>query len=131
MFSNDLPSCLQVYRDKWYPLCIKDTAAFQQMTASYAVHLLQYEQGAKTRLNRLILAHHIKAMESIRLRLNGLHDSASDGLLTTIAALACHEHLNGNMAAWKMHISALNLVINSKKLQLATSNPALLSLLQW
>jgi hypothetical protein len=132
VFSDGLPSCLRIYRDKWYPMCSTDAAAFHQMLASYATHLLLWRQDATDRLNRFILSHHTRALTSVRGRLGNLEDErAVIGMLTAICALACHAHLSRDTSTWNIHMAAINRILHPKINLIERSYQCLLSLLQW
>lgn len=101
------------------------------MLATYAMHLLLWQQGPKDLLERFILSHHTEALASVRYRLDSLDKNALEGVLPAIAALACYAHLIGDPSIWKIHMSAINRIINSRHQSLDRSRLSLLSLLQW
>jgi hypothetical protein len=131
VFSEDLPGSLRIYRDRWYPVCVNDAAAFHQMLASYSMHLVHWRQAHRDPLEYFANSHHAKALASIRNRLNNLHQANIEGCLSAIAALACYAHLNKDKATWKIHMSAINCIIGSTRRSLVHCSPSVVELLRW
>ncbi|CEN61353.1 hypothetical protein ASPCAL08007 [Aspergillus calidoustus] len=108
MFSDTNSNQSRIYRDRWYPICLTNAAAFNQMLATYATHVAQGR--VEYELKPFILSSHTKALSGVRLSLasSSMFDKHMlNGAVSAIAALACYSHLEGDALSWKLHITAV------------------------
>ncbi|KAL4739201.1 hypothetical protein BDV11DRAFT_170339 [Aspergillus similis] len=157
MFSDALPSHFQIYRDRWYPLCVAHVGAFNQMLATYAMHLSlwQWRQSSASAkaLQCLTFSHHLKALAAVRDGIGSplLNSSPSapgaqgqdqglgkgqglgqcEGILCAVVALACYAHLQGDLRVWKQHMSAVDHIIQQSCFTWAELSSGLRGLIEW
>ena len=92
VFRHSLSAKLRVYRDVWYPVGIRDPAAFRQILSSYSFHLLSHQKPEDSRLTTEMLNNHLLALSSVRQRLIGPSAviDPPDGIMSAVIAFACH-----------------------------------------
>ncbi|KAL6236264.1 hypothetical protein BDW75DRAFT_239354 [Aspergillus navahoensis] len=132
MFSDTTSSKFRIYRDRWYPLCMTNTAAFDQMLATYATHVSH--DWPEHKLQHFILANHSRALAGVRnhLRSQPARDSqAFYGLLSAIAALACYSHLTDDRPSWGLHMMAASRLIKASGLKPNELDGGVIDLAQW
>ncbi|GFF95376.1 hypothetical protein CNMCM8927_008447 [Aspergillus lentulus] len=132
MFSDAIPSHLRIYKDRWYPICITNSAAFDQMLASYATHISQYH--VQDDLKDFILLNHTKALVRVRHDISDMSLGSKqvlEGTLSAITALACYSHLQGDMVSWRSHMSAVSRLIQESGLSLGSLDEKLVTVVKW
>jgi hypothetical protein len=132
VFSDAIPSQFRIYKDRWYPICIKDSAAFDQMLASYATHISQYH--VQVDLKHFILSNHTKALVRVRNDIGAMSLGSKqvfEGTLSAVTALACYSHLQGDMVSWRSHMSAVARLIQESGLALEALNEKLVTVVKW
>ncbi|KAL4960160.1 uncharacterized protein BDV14DRAFT_204994 [Aspergillus stella-maris] len=132
MFSNATPNQSSIYRDRWYPICRRNPAAFAQMLASYATHVA-YDQP-ESNLQQFILTSHTKALAGVLncLRIPLIHDrQALHGTLSAVTALACYSHLMGDRLTWGLHITAISQLIKESGISPDELEGSVMNLVQW
>ncbi|PCG93036.1 Hypothetical protein PENO1_085660 [Penicillium occitanis (nom. inval.)] len=136
MFSDFIPSYLRIYRDKWFPTTIGNTSAFDQMLATYAKHLLNWQretfqdQDRSSVLSEIVFSGHVKTLAFVRLNLSIDEDDGEqvEKVITAIVALACYAHLCLDMDVWKLHMAAVGRIFEAKGFSLS---PRLMALVEW
>ncbi|RHZ54722.1 hypothetical protein CDV55_105175 [Aspergillus turcosus] len=132
MFSDAVPSQFRIYKDRWYPICITNSAAFDQMLATYATHISQYH--TQHDLKHFILSNHTKALVRVRNDISTMSlDSKEilEGTLSAITALACYSHLQRDMVSWRAHMEAVARLIQESGLSLGTLDEKLVTVVKW
>lgn len=139
VFSHFIPSYLRIYRDKWFPSAIGNASAFDQMLATYAKHLLNWQretsqnQDGSLVLNEIVFAGHAKTLAFVRLNLDTTRNSDEGGggiekLVTAIVSLACYGHLCLDMDVWRLHMDAIARIFEVKGVLLSSR---LMALVEW
>ncbi|RLL93074.1 hypothetical protein CFD26_101520 [Aspergillus turcosus] len=132
MFSDAVPGQFRIYKDRWYPICITNSAAFDQMLATYATHISQYH--TQHDLKHFILSNHTKALVRVRNDISTMSlDSKEilEGTLSAITALACYSHLQRDMVSWRAHMEAVARLIQESGLSLGTLDEKLVTVVKW
>ncbi|KAL4746055.1 hypothetical protein BDW72DRAFT_185687 [Aspergillus terricola var. indicus] len=132
MFSDAIPSQFQIYKDRWYPICITNSAAFNQMLATYATHISQYHMQHD--LKHFILSNHTKALARVRNDISAMplgQKRILDGILSAITALACYSHLQKDMVSWRSHMAAVARLIHESGLSLGALDEKLVTVVKW
>ncbi|KAG2027569.1 hypothetical protein GB937_000007 [Aspergillus fischeri] len=132
MFSDAISSQFRIYKDRWYPICITNSAAFDQMLATYATHISQYH--VQVDLKHFILSNHTKALMRVRSDIGAMSlgsKQALEGTLSAITALACYSHLQGDMVSWRSHMSAVSRLIQKSGLSLESLDEKLMTVVKW
>ncbi|GAD98599.1 hypothetical protein TSTA_011400 [Paecilomyces variotii No. 5] len=132
MFSDAIPSQFRIYKDRWYPICITNSAAFDQMLASYATHISQYHMQHD--LKHFILSNHTKVLARVRNDISAMplgRKLILEGTLSAIAALACYSHLQKDMVSWRSHMAAVARLIHESGLSLETLDEKLVTVVKW
>jgi hypothetical protein len=132
VFSDAIPSQFQIYKDRWYPICITNPAAFDQMMATYATHITQCHPQHE--LKEFILKNHTKALMRVRNDVGYMllgNKQILKGTLTAIAALACYSHLQRDMVSWRSHMAAVARLLYETELSLECLDRKLATLIKW
>ncbi|OAG06960.1 uncharacterized protein CC84DRAFT_631563 [Paraphaeosphaeria sporulosa] len=112
VFSDALPSYIRVYREKWYPVCVQDNAAFHQMLACCATHLYRWQPEKHHRLKRVAISEHAQALTIAREHLRGVTHLVSEDYLVVILMFACYAHMLNDLATFKMHMAAIRNIVS-------------------
>ncbi|KAK9563323.1 hypothetical protein V6Z88_000403 [Aspergillus fumigatus] len=116
-------------KDRWYPICITNSAAYDQMLATYATHISQYYM--QHNLKHFILSNHTKVLDiSISAMLLGQKQSL-EGTLCAMTALACYSHLQKDMVSWRSHMTAVARLIQESGLSLGALDEKLVTVVKW
>ncbi|KAF7181221.1 hypothetical protein CNMCM7691_000350 [Aspergillus felis] len=132
MFSDAIPSQFQMYKDRWYPICIANSAAFDQMLATYATHIAQYHMQHD--LKHFILSNHTKALARVRNDISAMplgRKRILEGTLSAITALACYSHLQRDMVSWRSHMAAVARLIHESGLSPGALDEKLVTVVKW
>ncbi|GFF24524.1 hypothetical protein IFM61606_09163 [Aspergillus udagawae] len=132
MFSDAIPSQFQIYKDRWYPICIANSAAFDQMLATYATHISQYHM--QHNMKHFILSNHTKALARVRNDISAMplgRKRILEGTLSAITALACYSHLQRDMVSWRSHMAAVARLIHESGLSLGALDEKLVTVVKW
>ncbi|GIJ84856.1 hypothetical protein Asppvi_003707 [Aspergillus pseudoviridinutans] len=132
MFSDAIPSQFRIYKDRWYPICITNSAAFDQMLATYATHISQYHMQHD--LKHFILSNHTKALVRVRNDISAMslgRKRVLEGTLSAITALACYSHLQRDMVFWRSHMAAVARLIQESGLSLGALDEKLVTVVKW
>jgi hypothetical protein len=132
VFSDAIPSQFRIYKDRWYPICITNSAAFDQMLATYATHISQCH--VQLDLKHFILSNHTKALVRVRKDIGAMSLGSKqvfEGTLSAITALACYSHLQGDMVSWRSHMSAVSRLIQESGLSLGSLDEKLVTVVKW
>lgn len=136
MFSDHIPTRFQNYKRMWYPLCIRDPAAFHQMIACFSMQLLHWQRGSEEKAMRIAVSHHTEALALVRERLSleqnkQQHQPVAQEYLWAILMFVCWAHLNDDVETWKMHMSAIHTIISSQNCKFAQDDSIFYRLFQW
>ncbi|KAL4998226.1 hypothetical protein BDV10DRAFT_185461 [Aspergillus recurvatus] len=132
MFSDTTSRKFRIYRDRWYPLCKTNPAAFDQMLATYATHISH--DWPEHKLQHFILANHARALAGVRNHLASQPARNSQtfyGMLSAIAALACYSHLIDDRPSWRLHMMATSRLIKESGLKPDELDGRVVDLAQW
>ncbi|KAL2822742.1 hypothetical protein BDW59DRAFT_149418 [Aspergillus cavernicola] len=132
MFSDAIPSQFQLYRDRWYPLRIANSAAIDQMLATYTSHFSQDRPGHD--LKHFILTNHTRALVGVRNSLDSPlvgYKQAFHNTLSVIAALACYSHLQRDILSWTLHMTAVAQLIEKAGFALDDMDAKVINLVRW
>ncbi|PKX89869.1 uncharacterized protein P174DRAFT_454849, partial [Aspergillus novofumigatus IBT 16806] len=132
MFSNAIPSQFRIYKNRWYPICITNSAAFGQMLATYATHISQCH--VQVDLRQFILSNHTKALVQVRNEIAAMSQGSKqvlEGTLSAITALACYSHLQGDMVSWRSHMVAVSRLTQESGLSLEALDEKLVTTVKW
>jgi hypothetical protein len=113
VFSDGAPIHLQIYRDKWLPVCLDTPAALSQMMVCYTAHLYRWQRVPEPNLQNIMLKNHAKALALVRKRLGSPDQPLTEGYLIAIIMFACYAHINRDSKGWSMHMSAIRYVTAS------------------
>ncbi|KAL5047078.1 hypothetical protein BDW71DRAFT_181003 [Aspergillus fruticulosus] len=132
MFSDTTSNKFRIYRDRWYPLCMTHTAAFDQMLVTYATHVSH--DWPEHKLQHFIFANHARALARVRNHLGSQparEPQAFYGILSAIAALACYSHLIDDRPSWGLHMMATSRLIKESGLKPTELDGRVIDLAQW
>ena len=105
---------MRVYREKWFPACLQDSAAFHQMLACCATNLYQWQPSKFHKLRKIAMIEHAQALTLARARLKGVTHSVSEIHLVVILMFACYAHLSNDLPTYKMHMAAVRNIVSSR-----------------
>ncbi|KAL3466469.1 hypothetical protein BJX64DRAFT_229200 [Aspergillus heterothallicus] len=122
----------RIYRDRWLPICLFNSAVFYQMLTTYATHIVLDRPDQD--LKRFILSSHAKALAGVRASLSSLavlDKRILNGIVCAIAALACYSHLEGDVVSWKLHMAAVYRLVKESGFGLAELDGKVIDVVQW
>ncbi|KAJ5099981.1 hypothetical protein N7532_006982 [Penicillium argentinense] len=97
------------FRKIWFSMALTDQSAFTLCMANAAMFLEQTRHPETFRYERCeeTLRYYGRCVEQVTDRLSDPVDSTSEGILTTILGLICHDLYVGTLSRWEYHIRGL------------------------
>ncbi|PYH70890.1 uncharacterized protein BO88DRAFT_257087 [Aspergillus vadensis CBS 113365] len=112
--TTDRDYVFRPFRTVWFSMALTDTTAVLVALANAAMFLDQRlrAQSYRYETSAECLSYYGQCVRQVTHRLANTHERLSQGVITAILGLTCHDLYVGTLDRWKIHISGLGRIIH-------------------